>query len=136
MGELDLDTVGIDEVEHCSDTPGYFPDLRSRDTRGIKPTRPFPQAIQRLGLEREMIQTCTHGVEPFTGVVRMLAQVEYVATQGQNRRPSGEATLVLTLGGIRHQEICAEHVAIETNAALEVGHRNPKVMKSGQARPG
>ncbi len=36
--------------------------------------------------------------------------------------------------GIRHQEISAKHVAIEMNAALEVGHRNPKVMQSGQAR--
>ncbi len=65
----------------------------------------------------------------------MLAQVEHAAVQAQNRRAPWETTLILTLGGIGYQEISAEHVAIETNAALEVGHRNPKVMQSGQARP-
>ena len=64
----------------------------------------------------------------------MLAEVEHLAAQAQNRRAPGETTEVLTLGGIRHQDISAEHVAIEKNAALEVGHRHPKMMQSGQAR--
>ena len=58
----------------------------------------------------------------------MLAYVKHVAAEAQNRRAPGEATLVPTLGGIRHQEISAKHVAVETNAALEVGYRNPEVM--------
>lgn len=81
-----------------------------------------------------MIQTDTHRVEPFTCVACMLAKVEHLAAQAQNRRAPGETTEVLTLGGIRHQEISAEHVAIKKDAALKVGHRDPKVMQSGQAR--
>ena len=41
-------------------------------------------------------------------------------------RAPGETTEVLTLGGIRHQDICAEHVAIETNAAIKLATEIPK----------
>jgi hypothetical protein len=33
-----------------------------------------------------------------------------------------------------NQEIRSQHVAIEAHAALEVRHRNPEVMQSGQVR--
>jgi len=34
------------------------------------------------------------------------------------------------------QEICAEHLAIETNTAVKVCHRNAKAMQTGMARTG
>jgi len=55
--ELDLDSIGIDEVENRPVAAGHLSDLRSRNPTSIKPSRPLLQFLQRRGLEREMIQT-------------------------------------------------------------------------------
>jgi hypothetical protein len=76
VGELDLDSVRINEVEYCSEVTGYFPDPDRANTACIKPVCPRLQLLERLGIKREMIETGTIRVEPFTCVACMLAQVK------------------------------------------------------------
>src|ERR1700757_284704 len=61
----------------------------------------------------------------------MFIEIEDAPAQGKD----GHATDKRGTGAdVRSdQEVCSDHVAIEAHAALEVRHRNPKVMQAGQA---
>jgi hypothetical protein len=132
--ELDLDSVGIHEVEDLADASGYRPELRSRNTRAIKPIRPCSEIVERRGLEREVVQYGSDGVEPLTRIGLVPTQIEHLAAQDQNRRAPWETTLILTLGRVRHHDIGTEHVAVEANASVDVGYRDPLVMQSDHPR--
>jgi hypothetical protein len=128
VDELDLHSVGVDEVEHGPETICHYPDLRSRNTTGIKPSCPRVQFVQRLCRNREMIETSTRGVELFPFVACMLAQVKDVSAQAEDGHATGKRRTSAVVR--RDQELRSNHVAVKPQTVFQAGDGKPNVMQS------